>query len=60
MKVEMDSDVKSVLEFMQGRFDHEKLVQIAAGVALVAPIIWTTSNFRPLSLTHEQASADPV
>jgi hypothetical protein len=60
MKVEMDSDVKSVLEFMQEKFDREKLVQIAEGVALVAPVIWGASNSRPLSLVHDQVLANPV
>jgi hypothetical protein len=40
MELEIDEDVKRVLEFMQGSMSADRLVAVAAGVHALAPILW--------------------
>ena len=40
MELEIDEDVKRVLEFMQGSMSADRLVAVAASVHALAPILW--------------------
>jgi hypothetical protein len=40
MELEIDEDVKRVLEFMQSSMSADRLVSVAAGVHALAPILW--------------------
>jgi hypothetical protein len=57
MGIEIDADVQAVCKYMQATFSREKLEQIAAGVALLAPLLWGSGNNRPLCLPQEQRTA---
>jgi hypothetical protein len=40
MELQIDQDVKRVLEFMQGSMSADRLVAVAAGVYALAPALW--------------------
>lgn len=40
MTLEMDSDVKKVMEFMQTNMAADRLIGVAAAVGNLAPILW--------------------
>ena len=40
MELIIDPDVRAVAEFMQGSMPAAKLVEVAAAVASMAPILW--------------------
>jgi hypothetical protein len=60
MELNIDTDVKSVLEFMQDRIQTDKLTAVAESVAGIAPVLWghfEASPLCPLRLTPEPLSA---
>jgi len=40
VELQIDEDVKRVLEFMQDSMSADRLVAVAAGVHALAPILW--------------------
>jgi hypothetical protein len=61
MELQIDEDVKRVLEFMQESMDAGRLVAVAAGVCVLAPILWggyDPVQIEPLRLVHPPISAD--
>jgi len=40
MKVEMDMDVQSVLEFMQTRITTDRLIAVGEAVGALSPVLW--------------------
>ena len=64
MELQIDEDVKRVLEFMQGSMSADHLVAVAAGVHALAPILWghfeaeSVSALRLASLPPNAARAE--
>lgn len=50
MKLEADSDVVDVLEFMQGRVAAEKLVAVADSLPALARLLWFDETAKPRNL----------
>ncbi|MGA2896319.1 MAG: hypothetical protein ABSE27_01820 [Acidobacteriaceae bacterium] len=48
-KVEVDSDVQAVLEFMQDRVQAGKLISVAEGVMQMARLLWGSHPQEPCS-----------
>ena len=46
-KVEVDSDVQAVLEFMQDRVQTKRLVSVADGAAQMARLLWGSHPQEP-------------
>jgi hypothetical protein len=50
MNLEIDEDVKAVMEFMQKNVAATKLVNVAKAAASLAPIIWGEYNAEALNI----------
>lgn len=63
MRLEMHPDVQAVAEFMHNTIPAARLVEVAAGIDAVAPLLWghyEREAVRSLTLTHLPISAgDP-
>jgi len=44
MIVELDPHVQKVAEFMRENIEHSKLVAVAKGLAVLAPVMWELSE----------------
>jgi hypothetical protein len=40
MKLVIDPDVKTIVEFIQERLPANRLASVASGVAAIAPLLW--------------------
>jgi hypothetical protein len=58
MELEIDEDVKRVLEFMQGSMSADRLVAVAAGVHALAPILW--GSHIAVEITALRLSPPPI
>jgi len=50
MELEIDLDVKLVLEFMQSGISADRLVAVAAGVNALAPVVWGRFEAKDISV----------
>ncbi len=48
MTLEMDPDLKAVLQFMQASVPAAKLVGVAREMAIAAPLLWGRYNAEPV------------
>ena len=68
MRIQCDSELQLILEFMQANVEASKLVSAAKAVGEIAPLLWSgyqaTEQIRPLELIsevcHGQRSAATV
>ena len=61
MNLQIDEDVKRVLEFMQESMSADHLVAVASGVHALAPILWghfEAESVSALRLVSRPLSAD--
>jgi hypothetical protein len=59
MKLRVDSDLQSVVEFMQANIPTSKLLATAEAVALLGPVIWShheRNSVAPAMLVSEPIS----
>lgn len=64
MNLQIDPDVKAVLEFMQARIEASKLIPVARAVESISAVLWRDHMQTPIALmtlvpqisqsTHEQ------
>ncbi len=40
MNLEMDADLRAVVEFMQRRIPAARLVSVATGIQAISPLLW--------------------
>lgn len=55
MEIEMDADVKAVMEFMQRTLPAARLVSVSEAVRKIAPVVWghyPTEEVRALNLAE--------
>lgn len=60
MRLEIDNDVKAVIEMMLATIPANRLVSVANGVQKIAPILWgqyESETVQPIALRHSSISA---